>query len=200
MNIENLKASQKTNQLFLVLADDYDTSHATFYYYKKEEEWQLVLETPALIGQRGMGEGKEGARQTPIGEYTFGKLMGIAPDPGTKMDYHQITEDDYWCGEQYYNKFVDEKTMDHSHCTKENDEHLIEYTKPYEYTAFFNYNKECIKGKGSAYFFHCFGTHDYTMGCVALHHDIVKYLFTIIDEKTIMIIDSYDNLNPKVKS
>ena len=66
--------------------------------------------------------------------------------------------------------------------------------KPYEYTAFFNYNKECIKGKGSAYFFHCFGTHDYTMGCVALHHDIVKYLFTMIDEKTIMIIDSYDNL------
>ena len=49
MNIESLKASQKTNQLFLVLADDYDTSHATFYYYKKEEEWQLVLETPALI-------------------------------------------------------------------------------------------------------------------------------------------------------
>ncbi len=51
MNIESLKASQKTNQLFLVLADHYDTSHATFYYYKKEEEWQLVLETPALIGQ-----------------------------------------------------------------------------------------------------------------------------------------------------
>ena len=38
--------------------------------------------------------------------------MGIAPDPGTKMDYHQITEDDYWCGEQYYNEFVDEKTRD----------------------------------------------------------------------------------------
>ena len=182
MNIESLKASKKTDQLFLVCVDHYNTSHATFYYYKKEEEWQLVLQTPALIGQRGMGEGKEGARQTPIGEYIFGKLMGIAPDPGTIMPYHQITEDDYWCGEQYYNEFVDEKTRDHSHCTKENDEHLIDYTKPYEYTAFFNYNKECI------------GTHDYTMGCVALHHDIVKYLFTIIDEKTIMIIDSYDNL------
>ena len=36
MNIESLKASQKTNQLFLVLADHYDTSHATFYYYKKD--------------------------------------------------------------------------------------------------------------------------------------------------------------------
>ena len=99
MDIDSLKASKKTDQLFLVCVDHYNTSHATFYYYyKKEEEWQLVLETPALIGQRGMGEGKEGARQTPIGEYTFGKLMGIAPNPGTKMDYHQITEDDYWCG------------------------------------------------------------------------------------------------------
>ena len=156
MDIDSLKASKKTNQLFLVCVDHYDTSHATFYYYKKEEKWELVLQTPALIGQRGMGEGKEGARQTPIGEYTFGKLMGIAPDPGTKMDYHQITEDDYWCGEQYYNEFVDEKVRDHTQCTKENDEHLIDYTKPYEHTAFFNYNKECIKGRGSAYFFHCF--------------------------------------------
>ena len=85
---------------------------------------------------------KKGQDKPPIGEYTFGKLMGIAPDPGTIMPYHQITEDDYWCGEQYYNEFVDEKTMDHSHCTKENDEHLIDYAKPYEYTAFFNYNKE----------------------------------------------------------
>lgn len=80
MDIDSLKASKKTDQLFLVCVDHYDTSHATFYYYKKEEKWELVLETPALIGQRGMGEGKEGARQTPIGEYTFGKLMGIAPD------------------------------------------------------------------------------------------------------------------------
>ena len=85
MNIESLKASKKTDQLFLVCVDHYNTSHATFYYYKKEEKWRFVLQTPALIGQRGMGEGKEGARQTPIGEYTFGKLMGIAPDPGTKM-------------------------------------------------------------------------------------------------------------------
>ena len=107
MDIDSLKASKKTDQLFLVCVDHYDTSHATFYYYKKEEKWELVLQTPALIGQRGMGEGKEGARQTPIGEYTFGKLMGIAPDPGTIMPYHQITEDDYWCGEQYYNEFVD---------------------------------------------------------------------------------------------
>ena len=77
MDIDSLKASKKTNQLFLVCVDHYNTSHATFYYYKKEEKWELVLQTPALIGQRGMGEGKEGARQTPIGEYTFGKLMGI---------------------------------------------------------------------------------------------------------------------------
>ncbi|MBX9163772.1 hypothetical protein HCG64_01520 [Coprobacillus sp. K06] len=66
MDIDSLKASKKTDQLFLVCVDHYDTSHATFYYYKKEEKWELVLQTPALIGQRGMGEGKEGARQTPI--------------------------------------------------------------------------------------------------------------------------------------
>lgn len=91
---------------------------------RKKKNGGLSYKRQHFIGQRGMGEGKEGARQTPIGEYTFGKLMGIAPDPGTKMDYHQITEDDYWCGEQYYNEFVDEKTRDHSHCTKENDETL----------------------------------------------------------------------------
>ena len=62
MDIDSLKASKKTDQLFLVCVDHYDTSHATFYYYKKEEKWELVLQTPALIGQRGMGEGKEGAR------------------------------------------------------------------------------------------------------------------------------------------
>ena len=56
MDIDSLKASKKTNQLFLVCVDHYDTSHATFYYYKKEEKWELVLETPALIGQRGLGE------------------------------------------------------------------------------------------------------------------------------------------------
>ena len=37
MDIDSLKASKKTDQLFLVCVDHYDTSHATFYYYKKED-------------------------------------------------------------------------------------------------------------------------------------------------------------------
>ena len=66
MDIDSLKVSKKTDQLFLVCVDHNNTSHATFYYYKKEEKWELVLQTPALIGQRGMGEGKEGESGLPF--------------------------------------------------------------------------------------------------------------------------------------
>lgn len=49
MNIESLKASKKTDQLFLVCVDHYDTSHATFYYYKKEENGSLSYKHQHLL-------------------------------------------------------------------------------------------------------------------------------------------------------
>ena len=60
MDIDSLKASKKTDQLFLVCVDHYNTSHATFYYYKKEEEWQLVLETQHLLDKEAWVKEKKG--------------------------------------------------------------------------------------------------------------------------------------------
>ena len=63
------------------------------------------------VGVRGLTHNKgEGDGKTPIGLYSLGNAFGVNSNPGTKLNYTKISNNDYWVydsNSKYYNKWVD---------------------------------------------------------------------------------------------
>lgn len=192
--VSNLKVAKSYSKIMIASAPSSSSRQGTFSYFQKVNgKWKEVLKTTAYFDSSGVGEGKEGGKKSPVGQYTFTKLMGLSSNPGTQLSYHKIDNNDYWCGEALYNQFVDEDVTQHN-CSKKNDEHLADYTLPYRYVAAFNYNPGNVKEKGFAYFLHSKGNINYTGGCVAISNIQMKKIMQAIDRNTVFIIDLQKNI------
>ena len=192
--VSKLDVAKNYSKIMIASAPSSSSRTGTFRYYQKVNgKWKEVINTSAHFGKAGLGTGSEYSTKTPVGQYTFTKLMGIASNPGTKLSYHKIDNNDYWCGEALYNQFVDEDVTGHN-CSKKNDEHLIDYTSSYKYAAAFSYNPGNVKGKGFAFFLHCANNINYTGGCVAIPTSHMKKVMQSIDNDTVFIIDLEKNL------
>ena len=191
---ESLAAAQDYTKIMVVSIPSKYATMGTFTYYEYENgEWDELLHETCITGRDGVGQASEYTCVTPAGLYTFTHLFGNAEDPGCIMPYRQLTGSEYWCGEEYYNQFVDEDVMDHSACSREEDEHLQE-EECYEYTAAFNYNPDNIPGEGFAFFLHCYNGLNYSGGCVQIPQSAMQWLITRIDENTCIIIDTEQNI------
>lgn len=194
--IEKTSVSKKVNKIVTFTSTSYSSKRGTAQYFVKENgKWVEKMKTSAIFGSKGMGQGAEGSAKSPIGTYYFEKAYGIKSNPGSRLGYKQINDKHYWCGEQYYNQFIDESVKDHSGCSKEKDEHLIDYKGYYNYIATFRYNSNNTLGKGFGYFMHCKGNAKSTMGCIAIAENQMIYLLKNIDTSTALIIDQVSNIH-----
>ena len=213
--IGQLEVAQYTNQIMVVSVSD-DGAKLCLYEsvcdgveeqkseYKHEKcktsesedgTWQLVLETEAIIGKNGLGKTKEGDGKTPIGVFLFVKAFGILNNPGTKVEYTKVGENDYWVddsGSSYYNQFVSA-----NECVKDWDsaEHIVEYGESYHYVLATSYNSERIPGRGSAVFLHCTSEEaEYTAGCIAVSEVYMREIMKWVEPQCVLIIDSEKNI------
>lgn len=208
--IGQLEVAKYTNQLIVVAVSD-EEARLCFYerISKKEgsgentesadeaenEEWELVLETEALIGKNGLGKTKEGDGKTPIGVFRFTNAFGILENPGTKMDYVQVSENHYWVddgGSKYYNQFVSTDEVEKDWTSAE---HICEYGESYHYVLATSYNSECIPGRGSAVFLHCMSeSAEATAGCVAVPEIYMQKIIKCVKPQCVFIIDYVDKI------
>ncbi|MCR4703818.1 MAG: L,D-transpeptidase family protein [Saccharofermentans sp.] len=190
------------DQLFIVAASGMDQTSANVSLHERDENgnWIEVLSVDGCVGKNGMvydEERKEGCGRTPIGIYRFNMAFGIAPDPGCAFQYVQVTDDLYWSGDMregmHYNEMI--SINDCPDLDTKNSEHLIDYTKAYQYCLNISFNEECTIGKGSAIFLHCFGSNrNYTAGCVAVSEEDMVTIMNLVDPECVVIIDTADNL------
>jgi len=169
---DNLAASLKNiplecEQLILTVGEG--GYNATIYCYERNgDKWSEIFIFPGFIGKNGFGKTKEGDLKSPEGYYSLGTAFGRISDPGTKMPFRLITEDDYWdddVSSDTYNTWQTESPPK----TEKLD------IPAYDYGFVINYNLENIKGLGSAIFFHC--AESYTRGCTgAEKQNIIKVL------------------------
>lgn len=177
--IKNLKVSDETNQIIFVLANKFGKAKLFFCEKNNEGEWNEKINSYAFVGKEGIGQASEGSMKTPKGAYNFTHAFGISENPGIKsFGYIKVDEDYYWVDDvnsAYYNKFV---------CTKDKNivkdwnsaEHIIDYPEAYKYVLAFDYNKDCVPGKGSAFFLHVMTKNKYTAGCVSVPEKIMMYI------------------------
>ncbi|MBO5490963.1 MAG: L,D-transpeptidase family protein [Desulfovibrio sp.] len=193
--VSRLDAAHNVDQLILVGAVGGSDALLTFYE-KRGPLWQEVFTSRAYIGRNGLGKEREGDARTPVGVFHFTKAFGIAPDPGCALHYTQVNDAHYWVGDNaspLYNRFAD--TRDGAVFDRKESEHLIEYTKPYQYCLNISYNEDGKPGLGSAIFLHCYSARAYTGGCVAIPEDDMRRLLRALRPGCRIVIAELKDLN-----
>ena len=199
--IGSLDAAKDARQMLVVAAYSYDATGAWISLHEKQDDgtWHMIMTTPGFIGRNGLGKTYEGDAKTPVGVFHFNRAFGIADDPGCAIPYVKVDNDTYWSGDQregyHYNELVNINDLPGLDIESGASEHIIDYIYNYQYCLNINYNKECVPGKGSAIFLHCFGAaRPYTGGCVAIPEDRMKFVMQQVNENTAVVIDTYETL------
>ena len=195
--VTKLDAAKNADQLFVVAAHDKTTAWVSMHEKDKNGKWQMIMTTPGYIGREGLGKTKEGDGKTPVGTFGFSAAFGIADDPGCAIPYTKVDENTYWSGDirdgMQYNRMVDIK--DYPDLDKDSSEHIIDYTRHYQYCLNISYNQECKTDAGSAIFLHCLGPNKpYTGGCVAIPENQMKLVMQKVKPDCAVIIDSLEHL------
>ncbi len=160
------------------------------YYVKNIDEnnsWSLVFEEDdAYVGKFGIGKTKEGDAKTPTADLGVLFAFGICKNPGTSLEYIDVTPDTYACDEdcEYYNKVIDVKKTGHD-CKGED---MYQFSPEYNYGLATDYNADCTAGAGSAIFIHCKGEKAFTGGCVAISEENMRTVLTTADSGMRIVI------------
>jgi len=171
--LAELKKDPSVNQIVSVVALEGSNAYVQLYV-RGERGWTLEGEGDAYIGKNGLGKEKEGDGKTPVGLFGVREAFGLLPDPGTGLEYKQVTTSLFACDEdcEYYNRIIDTAVVHHP-CKGEDMYHC---TPSYNYGISIDYNTENKYPLGSAIFLHCYGKKQYTAGCVAVEEKFMKQI------------------------
>ena len=195
--LKKLDAAKDCDQLIVVAGVGKSTCYVSMHEKDKNGKWKMILQAPGYVGLEGMGKADSYHAITPIGTFTIDKAFGIADDPGCKMEYTKVTEDDYWSGDtrkgMHFNEFVSIKDL--PNLDLEESEHIIDYTYEYTYCLNMGYNSECDPEAGSCFFFHCMSiVKPYTGGCVAVNEAVMKQIMQKVKNGCKITINKVDAL------
>lgn len=198
--VQSLDAAETAEQMLIVAAFDETATDAWVSLHEKAKDgsWHMVMTSPGFIGKNGLGKTKEGDSKTPTGVFHFNRAFGIAEDPGCAIPYVKADDRTYWSGDQregyHYNELV--SLNDLPDLNTEDSEHITDYHYHYQYCLNISYNEEGTPGLGSAIFLHCLApAKPFTGGCVSIPEDHMKYVMQKVDENTVVVIDTYENLS-----
>ena len=172
-----------------------ENTNAILKMYVKDKTqdsgWDLILATDAFIGKRGLGKEREGDLKTPIGEFNPTFAFGKKGNPGTTLNYIDVTNDMYACDEdcKYYNQIIDVTKVKHE-CK---GEHLMEFIPQYNYALAIDFNPQNVFPNGSNIFIHVKGNKDYTAGCIAVDEESMMKILQNTTKKTKIIIYEYEH-------
>ena len=187
-------------QLVVIAVVDKSTAWLSLHERDADGAWTQRVSTPAFIGRNGLGKSREGDAKTPAGVFGFNAAFGTQEDPGCGIPYRQLTEDDYWSGDQrdgfHYNEMVSIRDLPELDTAA--SEHLCEIVPQYRYALNIDYNAAGEKGKGSAIFLHCMGGEKpFTQGCVSIREEQLLTLMRALRPGCAVVIDELRTLSPE---
>lgn len=194
--VSKLKVSNQTNQLVTVQATG---THAIVQFHQKDSKgkWSKVFDVNGYIGYNGLGNPntrREGDGTTPTGVYSFGQLFGVAPNPGTKLPYTQLTKNHWWVGDsnsKYFNTLQDRRITG-KYWSTDGGEAIIDNPGAYKYGIAINFNmnrKTAYRGWGIH--FHCIaGSSHSTAGCVEIPPSAMKQFLQQVNSSAKIVIST----------
>lgn len=170
-------------------------------YELSDTGWYAVeeLSVPANIGANGFAPlyaKQEGDRKTPQGVFPIKRYFSKYNDFNAYLERIPTTPRTLWIDDptdSLYNRPYEPVGSE-----KRNGEHLYRPNDAlYDYVAVIEYNSECVAGKGSAVFLHCWrGPGRPTMGCVAVERDNMVKIMDWLDsvKHPVIILGEADTL------
>jgi len=143
--------------------------------------WEPVATAiPVHVGASGMvPQSHDGEMATPMGIFTLDFAFGTQPNPGTGLQYVQVTRDHWWDGDMKsptYNTMQVCKKADCPFDTNPSSGTENLYIPQYAHAVVMGVNKARVPGNGGAFFVHTTDGGP-TAGCVALDDDtLVKIM------------------------
>lgn len=153
-------------------------------WQRGESGWQPIGSgIPVHIGANGMvPQSHDGEMATPMGVFSLDFAFGTQPNPGTGLEYVQVTRDYWWDGDMNSPTYNTMQVCKKADCAFNTDpssgtENL--YIPQYAHAVVMGVNKARVPGNGGAFFVHTTDGGP-TAGCVALDDDtlvkIMKWL------------------------
>jgi len=170
-------------QLIVVeVADSTDTFAQLQAFDRVNGRWEPAFApTTARVGRSGISADRhEGDGTTPEGVFTLTEAFGNGPDPGTKLPYRPVHDQDYWVTDSsspYYNTWQSGPPA--GRWTQA--EALWTLTQAYHHAVVIDYNRDpVVPGRGSAMFLHVRNENP-TSGCVAIDLDRLVEIMRWLD-------------------
>ncbi|HKA03520.1 MAG TPA: L,D-transpeptidase family protein [Acidimicrobiales bacterium] len=170
-------------QLVVVeVADSTDTFAQVQAFDRVDGQWQPAFApTTARIGRSGISaHHHEGDGTTPQGVFTLTEAFGDGPDPGTRLPYRPVHDQDYWVTDSsspYYNTWQSGPPAGRWTSA----EALWTLTQAYRHAVVIDYNRDpVVPGRGSAMFLHVRNENP-TSGCVAVDLDRLVEIMRWLD-------------------
>lgn len=191
--VSNLQISNNSEQLIVITKTSNSSYSALCSVYEKVNgEWKYVWKNlRAVTGNNGISYNRrEGDRTTPAGVFTISQAFGKANNPGTKLPYRVVQQDDWWAGDSQHPESYNTWQKSPSNGWRESEsEHLIDYDL-YKYAFVIDFNTSRTPYNGSAIFFHIAPYSGRgTAGCVGVNEsDLVNILKWINPSKNPKII------------
>lgn len=170
--LQKYSEDPQVKQLVLVRHVDGSNAWVTLVTRQDGKRWRTVETGKAYVGRNGVGKEREGDGKTPLGEFGIRHAFGILPNPGTSIEYLQVTPTTFGCDEQceYYNTIIDTAAVHHD-CKGED---MSNMAPAYNYGIFIDYNPGNEWPLGSLIFLHGKGRGQNTSGCVAVDEAFMK--------------------------
>lgn len=191
--VSKLKAGAYSQQLIVITNKSITSYRAACNVYEKVDgQWKYVWKNlNAVTGINGMSYNRhEGDKTSLAGIFTITQAFGIAANPGTKMPYRVVREDDWWAGDSLdpatYNTW---QKAPSTGWRESESEHLIDIPL-YKYAMAIDFNTARIPYKGAGIFFHIAPySGGGTLGCIGVKEsDLVRIMKWIDPKKNPKII------------
>ena len=195
----NITIPKNTQQLLVIIANNWETKYATLKRYERESNmWREIgSEIEVIIGRNGMGWGlgvhsvpkdatiikHEGDGKAPAGLFRLGHGFGYQ-DFNTTFPYATYDTRDFHCVDDsnstHYNQIVDSRKIkrdysSHEYMKMENDF--------YKYGITVAHNPNNIPQLGSCIFMHLKKPNDVaSSGCSMMHEEEIKEILKWLDK------------------
>lgn len=195
-----------SEQVVLVTANSWRSIIGNVQVFEKKNKSWLATQKPvrANLGYGGLVPGdkrKQGTGTTPTGTYAFTSAFGIKSDPGTKLSYIKVDNNDAWTyNPKFPNTYNVFQTANKNWSSYGNYvEILSSYKKQYNYVAILDFNlpngkitegangvnrtdQSANTSQGGGIFLHVSnGTK--TAGCIAIPERAMKEILEWLDPK-----------------
>jgi L,D-peptidoglycan transpeptidase YkuD (ErfK/YbiS/YcfS/YnhG family) len=175
-----------TGQLVTVISAGPASTTATLRAWERLPAggWRAtMIPLKVRVGTDGVGKASESGRRTPVGSYTLDQAFGRAVDPGTKLPYRHVGNDDWWVSDTHSASYNTYRHCRIGTCNFDESagENLGQAGASYDYAMVIGYNTaEPVAGAGSAFFLHV-DAGAASAGCVEVPRATVVSLLRWLD-------------------